>query len=66
MRSADRNVDNLCAIAKVVRPLVRLAIASCIFFSVGVSSEEVASSRIRIRGIVEDSAGDRDALLLAA
>ena len=49
-RSALRSVERRWAMAKVVRPLTRRAMASWICFSVSVSTELVASSRIRMRG----------------
>ena len=46
--SASRMVDRRCAITKLVRPTVSASIAFWISSSVRVSTEEVASSRIRI------------------
>jgi hypothetical protein len=49
-RLASRRVDRRCAMAIVVRPRTRLSSAFWISFSVVVSTDEVASSRIRIFG----------------
>ena len=48
--SASLIVDSLCATIKLVLPDIRREKACCIFCSVRVSIEEVASSRIRIGG----------------
>ena len=50
MRSASRIVDNLWAITKLVLPFIKLSIAFWILTSVLVSTELVASSRMRIFG----------------
>lgn len=48
--SALRIVDSLCATIKLVRPSISFANAFCIFNSVRVSIEDVASSNISIGG----------------
>ena len=50
IRSASRIVDSRCAITKLVRPCRSDDIACWISTSVRVSTELVASSRIRIAG----------------
>ena len=50
----------------VVRPLRSDRRPSWISASLSLSSDDVASSRTRMRGFGEDGAGDRDALALAA
>ena len=52
--------------AIVVRPRTRLSSASWISRSVSVSTDEVASSRIRIARVDQQRPGDRDPLPLAA
>jgi hypothetical protein len=52
--------------AIVVRPCTRLSSAFWISFSVSVSTAEVASSRIRMRGSISSARAMRDALALAA
>ena len=49
--SASRIVDSLCATINVVLPFISAAKASCIFISVLVSMDEVASSSISIGGL---------------
>src|SRR5439155_6237431 len=51
-RSAACNVLSRWAIAKVVRPLTNRSSACWICFSVSLSTELVASSRIRMRGLL--------------
>ena len=65
MTSASRIVDRRWAITKLVRCDRRAAIAFWISTSVRVSTELVASSRIRIVGSARNAAGDREQLLLA-
>ncbi len=48
--SASRIVESRCAITKLVRPFISRAIARWMSTSVRVSTELVASSRMRIRG----------------
>ena len=50
MQSASRMVESLCATTKLVRPCIILSKAFCIFISVRVSIELVASSSISIGG----------------
>ena len=50
----------------VVRPCISRSIASMISASVRTSTELVGSSRIRIGRVLEERAGERDALPLAA
>ena len=50
MMSASRIVDSRCAITNDVRPCISRAIARWMSSSVRVSTDEVASSRIRIGG----------------
>ena len=64
IRSASRIVDSRCAITKLVRPWRSEFIARWISTSVRVSTELVASSRIRIAGPGQERAGDRDQLPL--
>ena len=64
MTSAPRIVDNRCAITKLVRSRRNAFIASWIKTSVRVSTELVASSRIRIAGSARNARGDRQQLLL--
>jgi hypothetical protein len=45
-------VDNLWAITREVLPLESISREACIFNSVSLSREEVASSRIRIGGFL--------------
>ena len=59
-------VDRRWAMAMVVRPCTRLSSAFWISFSVSVSTAEVASSRIRMRGFDQQRPGNADALALAA
>ena len=47
---ASRIVDKRCAITKLVRPSINFSIPFCIRTSVRVSTEDVASSKIRILG----------------
>ena len=47
-----RRVDSRCAMAMVVRPWMSRSSASWIISSVSESTEEVASSRIMIRGSI--------------
>ena len=65
-RSALRRVLRRWAMAIVVRPWIRLSSASWISRSVSVSTDEVASSRIRIARVDQQGPGDRDPLPLAA
>ena len=51
---------------KVVRPFITSFSAAVTFASVVASSALVASSRIRIGGILQESARDRETLALAA
>ena len=64
--SASEIVDSRCATTNVVRPFIASRSPALIAASVRASTEEVASSRIRIRGIGDQRAGDRDPLALAA
>ena len=57
MQSLLRTVESRCAITKVVLPLISLSIPSCTSFSVLVSMELVASSRIRTGGSATASPG---------
>ena len=50
MRSASRMVDRRCAMMKAVRPASRILSACSIFRSVPMSTDEVASSRIKMCG----------------
>ena len=49
--SALRIVESLCAMTKLVRPSISFISAAWISISVPVSTDEVASSRIRIEGL---------------
>jgi hypothetical protein len=64
--SASAIVDRRCAMTIVVRPAITSRSASLISCSVVASTDEVASSRIRMRGSARKRARDRDALALAA
>ena len=64
--SASEMVERRWAITNVVRPSITSRSASLIRLSVVASTLEVASSRIRMRGLGEQRAGDRHALALAA
>ena len=50
IQSALRMVDSRCAMTTEVRPRITVSIAAWIFCSVMVSTDAVASSRIRMRG----------------
>ncbi len=58
-------VDSRCAMAIVVRPDISTRSASRMSSSVSVSTLDVASSRIRTRGIEGERAGERQQLLLS-
>jgi hypothetical protein len=66
MRSAFSTVARRCAMTMVVRSCMSRSSACCTSRSLSASSALVASSSSRIGGLLEDRAGDRDALALAA